>query len=163
MTLLWAAGLGAGNAGPVLASQADQPAPSGTSASASARHALAASYLRIADAGNRQLEADFGRLEGRDGKRLAQARADLREAAATERLFDQRLLLITFPPHTELVARDLYRANQARAALTSGAAASGSLRQVHASLRRLSAANRLVERAVTTIRRRLGLPAPSTS
>jgi hypothetical protein len=78
-------------------------------------------------------------------------------------LFDRRLLPIVFPPETEQVARLLYRVNQARAALTTAAAASASLRQLHAYQRRLSAANRPVEQAVRTIRRQLGLPPPSTS
>jgi hypothetical protein len=129
-------------------------------ASGPARRALAASYLAIANAGNRRLDADFGRLEGRDRNRLAAAEADLRDAAATERLFDHRLLQIVFPPATEQVARLLYRVNQARAALTIAAAASTSLRQLHAYQRRLSAANRPVEQAVRTIRRQLDLPPP---
>jgi hypothetical protein len=117
----------------------------------------------IAKAGNRRLDVDFGRLEGRDRNRLAAAQADLRDAVATERLFDRRLLTIVFPPGTEQIARLLYRVNQARARLTSAAAASTSLRQLHAFQRRLTAAGRPVEQAVRTIGRQLGLPPPSTS
>jgi hypothetical protein len=138
-------------------------ATAGGVASGPVRRALAARYLAIAHAGNRRLDADFGRLEGRDRNRLAAAEADLRDAAATERLFDCRLLQIVFAPRTEQVARLLYRVNQARAALATAAAASASLRQLHAYQRRLSAANRPVEQAVRTIRRQLGLPPPSTS
>jgi hypothetical protein len=54
----------------------------------------------------------------------------------------------------------LYRVNQARAVLTTAAAASASVRQLHAYQRRLNAANRPVEEAVKTIRRQLGLPPP---
>lgn len=163
-----AALLGAGCAAAKPASPAVHRAGSGTAkgggiASGPARRALAARYLAIANAGNRRLDADFGPLEGRDRNRLAAGEADLRDAAATERLFDRRLLQIVFPPATEQVARLLYRVNQARAALTIAAAASTSLPQLHAYQRRLSAANRPVEQAVRTIRRQLGLPPPSTS
>lgn len=132
-------------------------------ASGPARRALAARYLAIADAGNRRLDAAFGRLQRRDRNHLAAAEADLRDAAATERWFDRRLLQIVFPPRTEQVVRLLYRVNQARAALTTAAAASTSVRQFHTYQRRLNAANRPVEEAVRTIRRQLGLPPPSTS
>ncbi len=132
-------------------------------ATGSTRRALAAQYLTIASAGNRRLELDLDPLETRDRNDLAHARADLRDAAATERLFDHRLLRIAFPSETERVARDLYRVNQARARLTAAAAASTSLGQLHAYEPRLDAANGPVERAVRTIRRQLGLPPPSSS
>ena len=122
----------------------------------------AARYLVIAEAGNRRLEADFDPLEDRDRNDLARARADLRDAAATERLFDRRLLAIAFPPAIESVAHELYRANEERARLTSAAATSASLRELHAYEPRLNAANRPVEQAVRTIRRDLGLPPPTT-
>ena len=48
-----------------------------------------ARYLVIATAGNRRLNADFDPLERRDRNDLARAKADLRDAAATERLFSQ--------------------------------------------------------------------------
>jgi hypothetical protein len=129
----------------------------------SARRALAARYLVIARAGNRRLNADFDPLEDRDRNDLARAKADLRDAAATERLFDHRLLGIVFPTETEQIARDLYRVNEARATLTTAAAASASLRQLHAYEPRLDAANKPVEQAVRTIREQLGLPPPPTS
>jgi hypothetical protein len=163
-----AALLSAGCAPTKPASPAVRPAASATAsaggiASGPARRALAARYLAIANAGNRRLDAAFGRLQRRDRNRLAAAEADLRDAAATERLFDHRLLQIAFPSRTEQAARLLYRVNQARAALTTAAAASTSVRQLHAYQRRLAAANRPVEQAVKTIRRQLGLPPPSTS
>jgi len=127
------------------------------------RRVLAAQYLVIARAGNRRLESDFDPLKGRDRNRLAAAKADLRNAASTERLFDRRLLRIKFPPNIERVARELYRINQARAKLTAAAAASTSLRRLHAYERQLDAANVPVERAVDTIRRQLGLPPADTS
>lgn len=129
----------------------------------SARRALGARYLVIARAGNRRLNADFDPLEQRDQNDLVRANADLRDAAATERLFDRRLLGIVFPSETERVAHDLYRVNQARARLTAAAATSTSLRQLHAYEPRLDAANRPVEEAVRTIRAQLGLPPPSAS
>ena len=131
---------------------------------AGARHTLAAQYLVIANVGNRRLEHDFDPLEGRDRDNLAAARADLRDAAATERLFDRRLLRIRFPPATERVAQHLFRINQARAKLTAAVAGqSTSLPVLHAYERVLDEANVPVEQAVGTIRRQLGLPPPDTS
>lgn len=150
-------------ASPAAHRPASAASAAGGFASGSARRALAARYLAIANAGNRRLNAAFGRLRGRDRNRLAAAEADLKGAAATERWFDRRLLEIAFPSRTEQAARVLYRVNQARAALTTAAAASTSLRQLHTYQRRLTAANRPVEEAVKTIRRQLGLPPPSTS
>src|SRR5205823_6985369 len=122
-----------------------------------------ARYLVIAGAGNRRLNADFDPLEARDANDLVRAKADLADAAATERLFDRRLHRITFPSQIERVARDLYRVNEARARLTSAAAASTSLRQLDAYEPRLEGANRLVEQAVGAIRRQLGLGPPPAS
>ena len=128
-----------------------------------ARRALAARYLAIAVAGNRRLEADFDRLNGHDRADLAAARADLRDAAATERLFDQQLARIAFPAETETIARLLVITNQARSGLTAAAAGSASLTRLHAFERQLAAANGPVEDAVTVLRSRLGLPPPDTS
>lgn len=118
----------------------------------------AAGYLAIAQAGNKRLDVDFDRLEERDHNRLAAATADLRDAASTERLFDQRLMRIAFPPEIEGVARRLYRVNEARASLTTVAATSTSLRQLHLYQVRLNKANEPVELEVVTIRHLLGLP-----
>jgi hypothetical protein len=139
------------------------PAPAPTPPAAASTRALAARYLAIAQAGNRRLEHDFDGLEGRDRGNLAAARADLRDAAATERLFDQRLLTIAFPPRTERIARILFSVNQARARLTDEAAASASLRELRAYQQRLDAANAPVEDAVRVIRDQLGLPPPDAS
>jgi hypothetical protein len=136
----------------------------GGGAAAGARsQGLAARYLAIAQAGNRRLERDFDPLEDRDRNNLARARADLRDAAATERLFDSRLRALRFPPATERVARDLYRINQRRATLTAAAAAAASLRWLHSYEPVLDAANVPVERDVAAIRRALGLPPPDSS
>ncbi len=132
--------------------------------SGAARRALAAQYLEIANAGNQRLEDDFDPLEGRDRDNLAASRADLRDAAATERLFDRRLLRIRFPQATERVAHRLFRINQARATLTAAVARQAtSLPVLHAYERMLDEANVPVEQAVETIRRQLGLPPPDTS
>ncbi len=145
-------GPGAGHASPVA----------GTAAG-SARRVLAARYLAIAVAGNRRLDIDFDRLAGRDRSDLAAARIDLGDAAATERLFDQRLARIAFPAGIEKIARLLVLSNQVRSKLTSAAASSVSLSQLRAYERRLTAANGPVEEAVDVIRSQLGLPSPETS
>lgn len=125
--------------------------------------ALARRYLAIAKAGNLNLERDFDALAGRDHGDLARARADLRDAAATERLFDRRLRAIDFPAATERVAAALYRINQLRARLTYAASFAATLAHLHSYEPVLDAANAPVERAVREIRRRLGLPPPQTS
>lgn len=159
--------LGAGSAADPSAAPAREFAPRNVAksalASGTARRALAARYLAIATAGNRRLEADFDPLDKRDRNDLVRAKADLRDAAATERLFDRRLLRIPFPPEIERVARELNRVNQARATLMAAAAASTSLPALHSYEPVLSAANGPVERAVGTIRRQLGLPPLSAS
>ena len=128
-----------------------------------ARRAVAARYLLIAREGNRRLEIDFDGLEEDDRGDLAAARADLLDAAATERRFDRRLLAISFPPELGAVARTLYSVNEDRARLTLRAAASTSLHELRAYEPQLDAANDPVERQVRIIRRRLGLPPPETS
>jgi hypothetical protein len=123
----------------------------------------AAAYLAIATAGNKRLEADFDRLHGPDRANLAAAKSDLRDIAATERRFDQRLSALALPPGAAADAHALIRANEARAALTGQAAASATPGRLAAEQRRLDAANVPVERAVRAIRAELGLPAPDLS
>jgi hypothetical protein len=151
--LVTAGGAGPGPPGPIPHSA---PAPA-------ARAAAAAGYARIARAGNRRLEIDFTSLAGRDRAHLAAARADLRDAAATERLFDRRLLALRLPAGAGRIARLLDQINQARADLTAAAARSASLRQLRAFEQRLTAANQPVEQAVRVIRDLLGLPPPQGS
>jgi hypothetical protein len=160
---LLSAGCTAGRLGPQAQQSSSQATAKGALATRSAWRALRARYLVIARAGNHRLNGDFDPLEQRDRNDLVRAKADLADAAATERLFDRRLLGITFPSQIESVANDLYRVNEARARLTSAAAASTSLRQLHAYEPRLDAANGPVEQAVKTIREQLGLPPPPTS
>jgi hypothetical protein len=124
--------------------------------------ALATRYLVIAQAGDRHLETDFDGLRADHGG-LAAARAYLRDAAATERLFDRRLLALRLPPADETIARVLVSANQARAELADKAAASSSPGRLRVYERRLTAANAPVEDAVRLIRSLLGLPPPTTS
>jgi hypothetical protein len=155
-------GAGPGTPTPAPAVSAARPASGGVIAP-SQRRALAAKYLAIALPANRRLDMAFTRLERRDGGRPAAARADLRAAAATERMFDRRLLQIAFPPPLAAVARLLYRANQARARLTEAAAALPGLSRLHRAERALHAANRPVEDAVTVLRSGLGLPPPPVS
>src|SRR5215469_3173379 len=138
-------------------SQAQAPVPAAT------REQLADRYLAIAQAGNRRLERDLGRLEDRDRIRLTTAKAALADAAATERLFDHRLSRIEFGPPIEPIATLLYRLNQARASATAAAARSATLRQLRMWLSRLDRENAAVEEAVSIIRSQLGLPPPETS
>ncbi len=160
-TALLAAGCGARGPAPPAGHATLGGATAGLATGAQ-RRALATQYLAIAVAGNHHLETDFNRLAGPDRNNLAAARADLRDAAATERLFDRRLLGLHLPPVTEKFARFLFWVNQARASLTAAAARSTSLRQLHSYELRMNAANRPVEQAVSVIRRQLGLPPPET-
>jgi len=142
--------------------QATQAAPAAPTLSPAERRAAAREYLAIARPANRRLDADFDGLRDDRGN-LAAARADLRDAAATERRFDRRQLALDLPPATDTVARLLVTANEARARLTTAAAASTSLSQLHRYQPRLTAANQPVEEAVHVIRSQLGLPPPETS
>jgi hypothetical protein len=137
--------------------------PPVASAPAFPLRSLAARYLVIASAGNRRLDADFGRLHGPDGRDAGADRAALRDIAATERTFDQRLAAIAFPPGIENAARSLISQNESRAALTAAAAGLSSVSQIRAVEPFLTAANGPVEAAVKVIRSKLGLPPPSTS
>jgi hypothetical protein len=158
------AGCSGGPAEPVPTGKpaASHSATAGLAAGAQ-RKALAARYLAIAQAGNRRLEVEFDRLHKEDRLRLAAAHRDLREIAATERLFDRRLLDIRFPAATERIARFLNWVNQARASMTAAAASSPSLARLRAGERRLTQANKPVEQAVAILRSQLGLPPPETS
>ena len=132
-------------------------------ASGASPRSLAQRYLAIAEAGNRRLEHDFDSLEGRDRDNLGRARADLADAAATERLFDRRLRGIRFPAAIEAVAQRLYRINEKRATLTAAAAVATTLAHLRSYEPVLDAANVPVEQAVAELRRMLGLPPPETS
>jgi hypothetical protein len=137
-------------------------ASSATRASSAGHVAVSRQYLAIAVAGNNHLEHDFDGLNA-DHDDLARARAYLRDAAATERLFDRRLLALPLPGPVEEVARDLVAANEARALLADRAAGSASLSQLRTYQPALTATNRPVEDAVRVIRAMLGLAPPDTS
>jgi hypothetical protein len=124
---------------------------------------VSAQYLRIADAGNARLEKDIDGLSGRDRNDLSAALRDLRDAGETERLFDQRLVAIAFPPAINAIAETLYTSNQARAQLTSEPATSISLTQLRWFEAQISVSNGKVEEQVRSIRSALGLPPPATS
>jgi hypothetical protein len=152
-------------AGPAAAAPA-QPSHTASAAqvlSPAQRRVAARSYLAIARPANRRLDADFDGIEDNDHDNLAAAQADLRDAAATERRFDRRLLALSLPPPTEAVARLLVAANQARVRLTVAVAASPSLSQLRRYEPRLTAANGPVEEAARVIRSQLDLPPPETS
>jgi hypothetical protein len=153
----------AGGPAAVAPGPASHATPSGQAIGPAQLKVAASRYLAIARPANRRLEHDFDSLKGLDRNNLAAARADLRDAAATERLFDSRLLGLTLPLPTEAVARLLVNVNQARARLTVVAAGSTSLSQLRRYERRLTAANVPVEQAVGVIRSQLGLPPPETS
>jgi hypothetical protein len=151
-----------GSGPPAAATPASQAAPAVQAISPAQRKAAARSYLAIALPANRRLETDFDGLDDNHNN-LAGAEAALRDAAATERQFDRRLLALNLPAATGTVARLLVTTNEARARLTTAAAASISLSQLHRYEPRLTAANRPVEDAVRVIRSQLGLPPPETS
>jgi DNA-binding GntR family transcriptional regulator len=140
------------------------PAARGTAATTAELTAMAARYMAIARPANRELDHEFDGFDDhiKDGD-LAAARANLRTAVVTEHRFDRQLIALSFPPRTEPFVRLLYRVNQARAELTSTAAAATSLRELRGYQRRLDAANEPVEDAVRVIRAQLGLPPPDTS
>ena len=147
---------------PAAAAPASHAAPAVPTISPAQQKMAARSYLAIALPANRRLDEDFDGLDDNHND-LAAAEAALRDAAATERQFDRRLLALKLPAATETVARLLVTANEARARLTTAAAASTSLSQLHRYEPRLTAANRPVEEAVRVIRSQLGLPPPETS
>lgn len=165
-----AAGCGSAATGPARSTAPPARAAGSASVARSAatgpggagRSALARRYLAIAVAGNHHLEHDFDGLRADHGN-LAAARAYLRDAAATERLFDTRLLQFRLPATMGAIARLLVTANEARARLSQEAAAATSFGQVRGFERRLTAANVPVEDAVRVLRSMLGLPPPQTS
>jgi DNA-binding IclR family transcriptional regulator len=132
-------------------------------AAATGTGGAAAAYLAIAEKFNKQLDHEFDALADAEHDDLTAARTDLREIAATEHAFDQRLAALSLPSGADATARALITANEARAALTMQAAASGTLDQLGGYKTRLTAANAQVERPVRVIRAELGLPAPDTS
>ena len=154
----------ASSAPPARGPASQGPASQSPAATTAELTAMAARYMAIARPANRELDHEFDGFDDhiKDGD-LAAARANLRTAVVTERRFDRQLIALSFPPRTEPFVRLLYRVNQARAELTSTAAAVTSLRELRGYQRRLDAANEPVEDAVRVIRGQLGLPPPDTS
>ena len=138
------------------------PAAGDAGAAARTTPGAAASYLVIADEGNKRLDTDFDRFDKTDRGDLAASIADLRDIAVTEHRFDQRLDGLTLPAAPAFTARTLITVNEARAALTRQAAAATSMAQLDGYRARLTAADAPVEQAVRAIRAELGLPAPDT-
>jgi hypothetical protein len=161
--VLLAAGCASATSGGSAAATA-ATAPTAATAATAGLGVTGAKYLAIARPANRELDHEFDGFGDhvKDGE-LAAAEADLRAATVTERRFDRQLIAISFPPRTEPLVRLLYRVNQARAQLTSTAAAAASLPELRGYQRRLNAANEPVEDAVRVIRGQLGLPPPDTS
>src|SRR5260370_33998186 len=98
-----AAGCSSGPARPVAPRASPSPSAQARSIAAALpagaqRRALAARYLAIAKAGNRRLETEFGRLEGRDRGPPAPAHPGLLAVATTQRAVPAR------PPHIALPA-----------------------------------------------------------
>ena len=142
---------------------ASSPAAPASPAAATSSGGAAAAYLAIAEKFNKQLDHEFDALADAERDDLTSARTDLREIAATEHAFDQRLSALSLPSGADATARALITANGRGAALTTQASASGTLDQLDSYKTRLTAANAQVERPVQVIRAELGLPAPDTS
>ena len=166
LALLAAAGLAVAGcaAGPTEHRYSPRHARAATTRqSAASLRALAARYLTIARPANHRLDVAVDGYGDAQHDDLAQARADLRAQAATERQFDAQLLAIPFPDRIARTARALVRANQARIALTEHQAAAPSLARMRVLDGRHHQADAAVETQVRIIRSSLGLPPPSTS
>jgi hypothetical protein len=154
--------LAAACTGPSAPTAGTATSPSTTAVTDAQRRVLAARYLAIATVGNRGLDRAFHGLDGPDHGDLVAARADLHDAAATERLFDRSLLAIVFPSAIEATAHAVVSVNEARAKLTSRATASASLQQLFRYQPQLLAANDAVVQQVRILRTQLGLPPAET-
>ena len=133
-----------------------------TPPSASIRR-LAADYLAIARPANHRLDGEVDGFGDHRRDDLAEADADLRAEAATERHFDRQLSRIPFPAAIAAIARALIRANQSRIALTRREARSASLARLRSFASTHKAADAAVEVQARDIRKALSLPPPSTS
>lgn len=119
--------------------------------------------MTIATPANQRLDTDFDGMAAGDDNVLEAARADLADAAATERRFDAQLLGLPLRDSVRATAGALVAANESRAALTSRAAAAPTLTVLHGYDADLAAANAAVEQQVRAIRSQLGLPPPDTT
>jgi len=125
--------------------------------------ALAAAYMAIALPANHRLDEEVDSYNDHARDDLAVAEASLRQEAATERWFDQRLLKIAFPPAIAATARALVRVNDQRIALTTEQAQAMTISRLLAFNARHRAADAAVEVQVRFIRKQLGLPPPGNS
>jgi len=125
--------------------------------------ALAAAYMAIAVPANHRLDKEVESYNHHARDNLAIAETDLREEAATERWFDQRLLKIAFPSAIALTARALVRVNDQRIALTTRQARARTISDLLALNASHRAADAAVEAQVRMIRKQLGLPPPDNS
>jgi hypothetical protein len=129
----------------------------------SGTRALAAAYMAIALPANHRLDRAVNSFNVHARDDLAVAEADLRQEAATERWFDERLLKIAFPSAIAATARALVRANDQRIKLTTEQARAMTISKLLAFDVRHRAADAAVEVQVRIIRRQLGLPPPENS
>lgn len=125
--------------------------------------ALAAAYMAIALPANHRLDKEVDSYNDHAREDLAVAEAALRQEAATERWFDQRLLKIAFPATIASTARTLVRVNDQRIALTTEQARAMTIATLLAFNASHRAADAAVEVQVRIIRRQLGLPPPGNS
>lgn len=134
-----------------------------SSSSDSGTKALASAYMAIALPANHRLDREVDSYNDHARSDLAIAEADLRQEAATERWFDQRLLEIAFPPAIAGTARALVRVNDRRIALTTEQARATTISKLLTFNARHRAADAAVEVQVRIIRKQLGLPPPDNS
>jgi hypothetical protein len=129
------------------------PSPAAVQLAAAAR-----SYETLADASDKQLNAEEDAYADDERDNLAAAKAELRAQVATERLFDSDLAAIKFPASVEATAQALIRANEARFRVTLRQARAKTL----AALQKLDAARKAgdaaVEAQAVLIRKELHLP-----
>jgi hypothetical protein len=149
-----------GGCSALSSSQAQPRQPASDSLSVKSERAR---YLEIAGEANRKIGPMMDKLPRLMRTNIADSDADMWAIAASERLFDSRLLRIHFSPDVEPIARQLYSANQSRAAITADAADAVSFQELRHDRIRLLQANAPLEAAVRAIRKKLGLPPPSTS
>ncbi len=139
------------------------PTPTSSPSTSPSRKVLAAEYLAIATPANRQLDEEVDSYSDNEHDNLAVSKADLRKEAATEQLFDERLLKIAFPPSIAAVSAALVGANNQRIALTRLQSRAATIGELVAFDKRHKGADAAVEVQVRYIRRDLGLPPPETS
>lgn len=165
--MVLAGGCAAG--GPAVAGSAGRPMspsslrPAASAVSAAQLKALAARYLAIAVPANRRLDTEVDGYTDDERDDLGAAEADLRAEAATERLFDQHLTEIPFPPGIAEMVQALVRVNQVRATLADQQARSASIAELLSFNSQHRAFDAAVEVEVRLIRRALSLPPPDTS